>query len=70
MAKTRGRPKSSERTDVAVKIDRAVAAKAKAIATHRGTSVAEVLTDLARPAVDGAYVAMLRELEESSKKGG
>ena len=68
MAKKRGRPKTSERTDVAVKIDRAVAAKAKAIATHRGTSVAEVLSELARPAIDKAYAAMLRELEASDGK--
>ncbi len=61
MARLKGR--KSERDDVAVKIDRAVVGKAKMIATHRGISVAELLSDLASPGVDKAYAQMLRELD-------
>jgi hypothetical protein len=57
-----GRPKS-ERNDVAVKIDRAVASKAKAVAQHLGMSVAEVLSEVARRPIDQMYARMLRELE-------
>lgn len=65
MAK-RGRPKSSERDDVTVKVDRSLVAKAKLIAAHRGTSVAEMFSEMLQNPVDRAYVAMLRDLE----KGG
>lgn len=61
-----GRPKS-ERNDVAVKIDRAVASKAKAVAQHLGVSVAEVITDAARVPVDRLYAKMLRDLENSTE---
>ena len=67
VAKKRGRPKTSERHDVTVKVDRRLVGKAKLIATHRGISVAELLTELLDGPVDRAYVAMLRELEG---KGG
>ena len=64
-----GRPKGkrTERDDVAVKMDRAVVGKAKMIATHRGISVAELLSDAARPVIDKAYAQMLRELEAVPK---
>ena len=52
-----------DRDDVAVKINRAIVGKAKMVATHRGISVAELLTDAAQPAVDKAYAQMLRKLE-------
>jgi ribosomal protein L7/L12 len=60
-----GRPKGrvSERDDVTVKLDRAIVGKAKAIALHRGITVAELLSDAAKPVIDKAYAAMLRELE-------
>jgi hypothetical protein len=62
MAK-RGRPKRSERELVTVKVDRALAAKAKAISTHRGSSVAEVLSELLERPLNAAYAQMLHELE-------
>jgi hypothetical protein len=65
MARVRG--KKSERDDVAVKVDRAVVGKAKMIATHRGISVAELLSDAARPVIDKAYAQMLRELDATPK---
>jgi hypothetical protein len=65
MARVRG--KKSERDDVAVKVDRAIVGKAKMIATHRGISVAELLSDAAKPVIDKAYAQMLRELEAAPK---
>jgi hypothetical protein len=65
-----GRPKRNERELVTVKVDRAMAAKAKAIATNRGTSVAEVLSELLEVPLDRAYAQMLRDLEHGGKKGG
>jgi hypothetical protein len=59
--------KKSQRNDVVVKVDRAIVGKAKMIATHRGISVAEMLTDAARPAIDRAYAQMLRELDGTAK---
>ena len=63
--RTMGRPKGkrTERNDSAVKIDKAVAAMAKAIAIREGTTVASVLTDAARPVIEKRYAAMLRKLE-------
>ncbi len=63
MAKRKGRPKSSERNDITVKMDRTLVNKAKLIATHRGVSVAALMTELAQGPVDRAYAQMLRELE-------
>jgi hypothetical protein len=63
MAKRRGRPKRSERDDVTVKIDRAVKGKAELVATHRGTTVAALLSDLVAAPLDRAYLEMIRELE-------
>jgi hypothetical protein len=63
MAKAKGRPKTSERDDSTVRIDRTVLGKAKLVATHRGVSVAELLSEVVRVPVDRAYAAMLRELE-------
>jgi hypothetical protein len=65
MARVKG--KKSERDDVAVKVDRAIVGKAKMIATHRGISVAELLSDAAKPIIDKAYAQMLRELEAAPK---
>ncbi|HEU5116498.1 MAG TPA: hypothetical protein VFT74_07470 [Isosphaeraceae bacterium] len=63
MARAKGRGKRSERDDIAVKIDRAIVGKARLIATHRGISVAELLSDMLVTPVDRAYAQMLRELE-------
>ena len=66
MAKKLGRPKSG-RDDVSVKLDRAIVGKAKLIATHEGTSVAELLSEILRPHVDKRYAQMLRSLEAGDK---
>jgi hypothetical protein len=65
MAKRRGRPKESERDDVTVKLDRKLVGKSKLVATHRGVSVAELLSGLLEGPVDRAYAQMLRDLEAS-----
>jgi hypothetical protein len=66
MARRRGRP-AGERDDVSVKLDRAVVGKARAVATHEGTTLAEFLTEMVRGQVDRKYAQMLRELEASEK---
>ncbi len=63
MAKAKGRPKRSERDDVTVKVDRALVSMAKLIATRRGVSVAEVISELLKEPMERAYARMLRELE-------
>lgn len=63
--KRMGRPKRSERDDVVVRLDRAIVAKARLLAAHRGVSVAEVLSDLVKAPVDRAYLAMVQELGSS-----
>lgn len=73
MARAKG--KKSERDDIAVKMDRATVNKAKMVATHRGVSAAEILSEIAKPGVDKAYAQMLRELDGSANpqnkpKGG
>jgi hypothetical protein len=66
MARRPGRPKVSDRDDVSVKIDRALAMKADRIADHRGQSRAAVLSELLRGPVNKAFLEINRELE----KGG
>jgi len=61
-----GRPKG-ERDDVSAKIDRAVLGKARLVATHRGESLAELLTEILRGPVDKLYGQMLRELNADEK---
>lgn len=57
-----GRPKTG-RDDQAVKIDRAIAMMAKAIATARGITVGEYLSAKFDGAVRKDYAAMLRDSE-------
>ena len=64
MAK-RGRPKTSDRTDVPIKVEKAIANKAKLIANHKGVPVAALISDILRKPIDAAYVEMIRELEAS-----
>jgi hypothetical protein len=68
VAKGRGRPRT-ERDDVTVKLDRAIVGKAKAVARHKGTTVAEMLSEILRVPVNKSYAAMLRELEGDEGEG-
>ena len=61
-AKQRGRPRTSERDDTTVRIDRTVVGKAKLVAAHRGVSVAELLTEMVRQPLDVAFAQMVREI--------
>jgi hypothetical protein len=60
MAK-KGRPKTSERDDVTVKLDRGVASMAKWVASSRGITLAEYLTELLRGPVG-------RDMAKGSKR--
>ena len=67
-----GRPKGkrTERDDVTTKAERAIISKARLVAAHRGVNLAELVSDILRPAVDKAYALMLRELESKPTNGG
>lgn len=67
MAKGRGRPKTSERDDSTVKVDRTLLGKAKLIATNRGIPVAELLSEMLAAPIDKGYAQMLRDLEGKGK---
>jgi hypothetical protein len=64
--KVKGRP-GGGRDDVPVKIDRALAYKLKAIATHKGVPLAAILSELAEGPVDRAYLRMLKDLESKGE---
>ena len=68
MAKMKGRPKG-DRDDIPVKLDRKLAGMAKAIATARGGTVGEYLSELTSAPIHRDYAKMLRELEQKGKAG-
>jgi hypothetical protein len=63
-----GRPKSSDRQDVSIKFDKTLAGLARMIALGRGISMAEYLSEMARPNIERDYAKLLREFE-GDKKG-
>jgi hypothetical protein len=67
MGKQRGRPQS-ERNDVSVKLDRTLVGKARLVATHRGVTMAELLSEIIRGPLDRYYGQMVKEL--GIKEGG
>lgn len=64
MANKGGRPKTSTRDDVTVKVSRRIVGKAKLLAAHRGVSIAELFSEMLEGPVDRGYIAMLKELEK------
>lgn len=56
-----GRPKT-DRDDVAVKIDRTVVDKAKLVASRKGVSLAEYVTELIRGPVEKGFSQAVREM--------
>jgi hypothetical protein len=66
MAKA-GRPKSSERDDVTVKIDRGIVSKAKMIASARSVPLAEYLSELLRSPVIRDFAKEMRRIELAEK---
>jgi hypothetical protein len=67
VAKSKGRPKESARTDLTVKVDRAIVTQAKAIANFYGITVAEVISETVREPMGKYYARMLREAEGRPK---
>jgi hypothetical protein len=63
MAKAKGRPKSSERHDVSIKFDKALVAMARMVATAKGVSLAEYLSEAARPVIEKDFAREMRRLE-------
>jgi hypothetical protein len=63
MTKPKGRPRG-DRDDVPVKIDRALALKAKLIAADKGVSVARLVSDALQAPLDKMYGALLKKMEE------
>jgi uncharacterized protein (DUF4415 family) len=63
VAKSKGRPKRSERDDVTVKVDRAVIDRLRMVALHKKTTLNELLTELLRVPADKLHSQMVRELE-------
>lgn len=61
-----GRPPTG-RDDVAVKIDRALASQARAVAQYLGIPVGQVMTEAAATSLAKMYAKMLRELDEKQK---
>lgn len=60
MSERKGRPKGAK-TYRAVKIDASLIPMAKAIATRRGITLADLISDTIRPFIEREYVGMLRE---------
>jgi hypothetical protein len=58
----RKRPGQAKRDDVAVKIDRTLADKAKLVASRRGITLAEYLTELNRAAIERDFAKVIREM--------
>lgn len=62
-----GRPKTSDRVDGSVKIDRRLLTLAKRIADHEGISVAEMLSEIIRAPIEKRYSKMLRDLDSKGQ---
>ena len=58
-----GRPKSVERKDASVRIDRAVLGKIQWLAKDKGVTVSEYLTDLVRGPVEREFVRRSKKLQ-------
>jgi hypothetical protein len=60
----KGRPKTSARIDVTVRLDRTIADKARQVAYARGIPIAEYLSEMLRGPIDRAYAQFVREIEK------
>jgi hypothetical protein len=61
MAKKRGRPVSSDRDDVVIRVDRQVVKRLRYLADSRGVTVAEMASDFLRPIVDREFDKLMSE---------
>ncbi len=62
--KKTGRPATSERDDVVVKIDKRLAAKARYVSATRNISLAEYLSELVRALVDRDFERATKDNEK------
>ncbi len=61
-----GRPKG-DRNDVSVRVDRRVVGMARVVATHRGVTLAELLSDTLLEPVEKAYLELVAQAEMNAK---
>jgi hypothetical protein len=69
MAKKRGRPKTSERSDVTVRVDAELVNKAKHVVLARGLSLAEYLSELLRVPIERDFAKEMRRLAGDQREG-
>ncbi|MDR3621570.1 MAG: hypothetical protein P4L85_19620 [Paludisphaera borealis] len=69
MAKQMGRPKG-DRNDVSTRIDKRVVGMARVVATHRGITIAELLSDTLEGPIEKAYLELMAKADKEAKKGG
>jgi predicted HicB family RNase H-like nuclease len=62
-ARKRGRPKTSDRHDVTVRIDHRIAARAHYVAKSRGVSIAALLSDMLEQPINRAFADAGKRLE-------
>ena len=67
MARPKGRPRSSERADVTVKVNRALVSKAKMIAASQDRSLAELLSELLQTPIEEAFAKLAQQMAAASK---
>lgn len=64
--KRMGRPKTSQRADISVKIDESIVEMARMVALHKKVSIAVLLSDMLEAPMKRAHEEMLNDL---MKKG-
>jgi hypothetical protein len=64
MAKAKGRPKQEKRHDASAKIDAGILARARAVATARGITLAEYLSEVLRAPVARDFAREMKKIEE------
>ena len=62
MSRPKGRPKTSERQDVSTKFDKALLGMARMVATAKGVSLAEYISEAARPAIEKDFASEMKRL--------
>ena len=62
MGRPRGRPKTSERNDVSTKFDKALLGMARMVATAKGISLAEYISEAARPVIEKDFGREMKRL--------
>lgn len=68
MART-GRPKG-DRNDVSTRIDRRIVGMARVVATHRGVTIAELLSETLEEPIERAYLELMAKADREAKRGG